>query len=199
MLSSIGVAMVMVSLHGRPLRHQWTSRPHFPALGLQAYSIEPRLLCGARDSTQVSRSVWSQLLSSWQQLLVTSLSITELQCSLSGDCWPLYISQGAVPSIFLSSIAQASACAALAHPAGCTYLVVALDSIHKGLISHDLGLPIEESLEPVLDSLQLLFADLQREKENLEGFMGTGTWLLYDKVPTYQNGDLPDKWVNFLN
>lgn len=42
-----------------------------------------------------------------------------------------------------------------------SYLVVALDSIHEGLVSHDLGFPVEESLEAVLDGLQLLFADLE--------------------------------------
>lgn len=54
-------------------------------------------------------------------------------------------------------------------PAGCTYLIIALDGVHEGFVGHNLGLPIEESLEPVLDCLQLLLADLQREKENLEG------------------------------
>lgn len=56
-------------------------------------------------------------------------------------------------------------------PAGCTYLIVALDGVHEGFVSHNLGLPIEKSLEPVLDRLQLLLADLQREKEKLEGVM----------------------------
>ncbi|KAK7820533.1 hypothetical protein U0070_006302 [Myodes glareolus] len=51
---------------------------------------------------------------------------------------------------------------------GCTYLIVALDGVHEGFIGHNLGLPIEESLEPVLDCLQLLLADLRREKENFE-------------------------------
>lgn len=56
-------------------------------------------------------------------------------------------------------------------PAGCTYLIVALDGIHEGFVGHNLGIPIEKSLEPVLDRLQLLLADLQREKEKLEGIM----------------------------
>ncbi|KAL0600915.1 hypothetical protein AAY473_030794 [Plecturocebus cupreus] len=37
---------------------------------------------------------------------------------------------------------------------------VTLHSVHEGFVSHDLGFPIEESLKPVLDCLQLLFADL---------------------------------------
>ena len=49
---------------------------------------------------------------------------------------------------------------------GESYLIVTLDSIHEGFVSHDLGFPIEKSLKPVLDSLQLLLADLQEtEKE----------------------------------
>ena len=40
------------------------------------------------------------------------------------------------------------------------YLIVTLDSVHEGFVSHDLSFPIEESLKPVLDCLQLLFADL---------------------------------------
>lgn len=46
-----------------------------------------------------------------------------------------------------------------------SYLVVTLDRIHEGFVGHDLGLPVEESLKPVFDSLQLLFADLRETQK----------------------------------
>lgn len=42
-----------------------------------------------------------------------------------------------------------------------THVIVALDSVDKSLISHDLGLSIEECLETLFDCLQLLLTDLK--------------------------------------
>lgn len=60
------------------------------------------------------------------------------------------------------------------------YLIVTLDGIHEGLVSHDLGFPIEESLKAVLDGLQLLFADLEETE-------GEEEWAL---VPPKDHGTL---------
>lgn len=79
------------------------------------------------------------------------------------------------------------------HSVGCAYLIVALDSIHKGFICHDLGLPIEESLESVLDSLQLLFADLQRERKRTLKASGKQVHDYFTvNMPTSQSVGWPD-------
>lgn len=42
-----------------------------------------------------------------------------------------------------------------------TYIIVALDSIDKSLISHDLCFPMEKRLETLFDCLQVLLTDLK--------------------------------------
>lgn len=45
-----------------------------------------------------------------------------------------------------------------------THIVVALDSIDEGLISHDLSFSIEECLESLFDCLQVLLTDLRKRE-----------------------------------
>lgn len=46
-----------------------------------------------------------------------------------------------------------------------THLIVALDCIDEGLVSHNLSVSVEESLKTILDGLQLQFTDLRREEQ----------------------------------
>lgn len=48
--------------------------------------------------------------------------------------------------------------------AACLYLIVALHSIDKSLISHDLCVSVEEGLETILGLLELLLCNLRNEK-----------------------------------
>lgn len=48
--------------------------------------------------------------------------------------------------------------------AGCLYLIVALHSVDKSLISHDLCVSVEEGLETILGLLKLLLGNLRNEK-----------------------------------
>lgn len=48
--------------------------------------------------------------------------------------------------------------------AGCLYLIVALHSVDKSLVSHDLCVSVEEGLETILGLLKLLLGDLRDEK-----------------------------------
>lgn len=41
------------------------------------------------------------------------------------------------------------------------YLIVALDSVYKGFICHNLGFSIEKGLETIFDCLELLLTYLQ--------------------------------------
>lgn len=47
--------------------------------------------------------------------------------------------------------------------AACRYLIVALHSVDKSLISHDLCVSVEEGLETILGLLELLLGNLRDE------------------------------------
>lgn len=46
-----------------------------------------------------------------------------------------------------------------------THIVVTLHGVDEGLVCHDLGVSIEESLKTLLDGLQMLLADLKEPQQ----------------------------------
>lgn len=51
--------------------------------------------------------------------------------------------------------------------AACLYLIVALHSVDKSLISHDLCVSVKKGLETILGLLELLLGNLRDEKINI--------------------------------